>query len=103
MPLLGIAKPGATPRSPRPDRDVIFRLRAGVLCLLLSGRLLCLLGPVELGAVNPLPTEDNRQFLSYSHLCLRVLEPRDKGLIGTTLRYPYEVRDTMEYFDDVSA
>lgn len=30
-----------------------------------------------------------------------MLEPRDKGLIGTTLRYPYEVRDVKEYFDDV--
>ena len=30
-----------------------------------------------------------------------MLEPRNKGLIGTTLRYPYEVRDVKEYFDDV--
>ena len=30
-----------------------------------------------------------------------ILEPRDKGLIGTTLRYPYEVRDAKEYFDDI--
>ncbi len=30
-----------------------------------------------------------------------MLEPRDKGLIGTTLRYPYEVRDANEYFDDI--
>jgi DNA end-binding protein Ku len=29
------------------------------------------------------------------------LEPRDKGLIGTLLRYPYEVRDPAEYFDDI--
>ena len=29
------------------------------------------------------------------------LEPRDKGLMGTLLRYPYEVRDTAEYFDDI--
>jgi Ku protein len=26
------------------------------------------------------------------------LEPFDKGLLGTTLRYPYEVRDPAEYF-----
>ena len=25
----------------------------------------------------------------------------DKGLVGTTLRYPYEVRDTKDYFDDI--
>jgi DNA end-binding protein Ku len=25
----------------------------------------------------------------------------DKGLIGTLLRYPYEVRDPAEYFDDI--
>ena len=29
------------------------------------------------------------------------LEPRGKGLIGTLLRYPYEVRDEKEYFDDI--
>lgn len=29
------------------------------------------------------------------------LEPRDKGLMGITLRYPYEVRDAKEYFDDI--
>src|ERR1700690_1087317 len=30
-----------------------------------------------------------------------VLQPWDKGLMGTTLRYPYEVRDPKEYFDDI--
>ena len=30
-----------------------------------------------------------------------MLEPWDKGLIGTTLRYPYEVRDANEYFGDI--
>src|SRR5271170_4285551 len=30
-----------------------------------------------------------------------MLEPWDKGLMGTTLRYPYEIRDTKEYFDDI--
>ncbi len=30
-----------------------------------------------------------------------MLEPRDKGLIGTTLRYPYEIRDAKDYFDDI--
>jgi DNA end-binding protein Ku len=29
------------------------------------------------------------------------LEPEGKGLIGTTLRYPYEVRDSGAYFDDI--
>ncbi|HSQ02584.1 MAG TPA: Ku protein, partial [Burkholderiales bacterium] len=29
------------------------------------------------------------------------LEPRGKGLMGTLLRYPYEVRDEAEYFDDI--
>ncbi|UPK12174.1 Ku protein [Bradyrhizobium sp. 155] len=29
------------------------------------------------------------------------LEPLDKGLMGTLLRYPYEVRDPKEYFDEV--
>ena len=28
------------------------------------------------------------------------LEPYDKGLIGTTLRYPYEVRHATDYFDE---
>jgi DNA end-binding protein Ku len=31
------------------------------------------------------------------------LEPRGKGLMGTLLRYPYEVRDEKEYFDDIPA
>ena len=29
------------------------------------------------------------------------LEPMDKGLMGTLLRYPYEVRSADEYFDDI--
>ena len=29
------------------------------------------------------------------------LEPYDRGLIGTTLRYPYEVRDGRDYFADI--
>ncbi|MBB1090175.1 Ku protein [Rhodopseudomonas palustris] len=29
------------------------------------------------------------------------LEARDNGLIGMLLRYPYEVRDASEYFDDI--
>ena len=30
-----------------------------------------------------------------------MLEPWDEGLMGTTLRYPYEIRDAKEYFDDI--
>jgi DNA end-binding protein Ku len=29
------------------------------------------------------------------------LDPLDKGLMGTLLRYPYEVRSADEYFDDI--
>jgi DNA end-binding protein Ku len=29
------------------------------------------------------------------------LEPLDRGLMGTLLRYPYEVRSETEYFDDI--
>ena len=29
------------------------------------------------------------------------LEPLDKGLVGTLLRYPYEVRSEQEYFDEI--
>src|ERR1700733_5269480 len=29
------------------------------------------------------------------------LEPLDRGLMGTLLRYPYEVRSEKEYFDDI--
>src|ERR1700675_3725418 len=29
------------------------------------------------------------------------IEPLGKGLLGTTLRYPYELRDEDEYFDDI--
>jgi DNA end-binding protein Ku len=30
-----------------------------------------------------------------------MLQPWDRGLMGTTLRYPYEIRDAKEYFDDI--
>ena len=30
-----------------------------------------------------------------------MLQPSDKGLMATTLRYPYEIRDAKEYFDDI--
>ncbi len=29
------------------------------------------------------------------------LEPRDEGMMGITLRYPYEVRDQKAYFDEI--
>jgi non-homologous end joining protein Ku len=29
------------------------------------------------------------------------LEARDRGLIGMLLRYPYEVRDSADYFDEI--
>jgi DNA end-binding protein Ku len=29
------------------------------------------------------------------------LEPYEKGLLGTTLRYPYEVRNAADYFEDI--
>ena len=38
-------------------------------------------------------------FTSREHII--ALEARDKGLMGITLRYPYEVRDQNEYFDDI--
>src|SRR5204863_144586 len=28
-------------------------------------------------------------------------EPKGRGLLGTTLRYPYEVRDDKPYFEDI--
>src|SRR5438309_5327174 len=39
-------------------------------------------------------------FTSREHVI--ALEPRGKGLLGVTLRYPYEVRKEDEYFDDIS-
>jgi len=38
-------------------------------------------------------------FTSREHVI--ALEPRGKGLLGVTLRYPYEVRQEDEYFDDI--
>ncbi len=29
------------------------------------------------------------------------LEPKGRGLVGTTLRYPYEVREEKPYFEDI--
>jgi len=39
-------------------------------------------------------------FTSREHVIL--LEPRGKGLVGVTLRFPYEVRKEEDYFDDVT-
>ena len=30
-----------------------------------------------------------------------MLQPWEKGILGTTLRYPYEIRDTKDYFYDI--
>jgi len=30
-----------------------------------------------------------------------MLQPWDRGLLGTTLRYPYELRDSHDYFDEI--
>ena len=38
-------------------------------------------------------------FTSREHII--ALEAREKGLVGTTLRYPYEVRDLKDYFDEI--
>src|SRR6185437_9423152 len=31
------------------------------------------------------------------------IEPFGKGLLGTTLRYPYELQDADDYFDDIKS
>ncbi len=38
-------------------------------------------------------------FTSREHVI--ALEPRDNGMVGVTLRYPYEVRNPAEYFEDI--
>ena len=38
-------------------------------------------------------------FTSREHII--ALEARGKGLLGITLRYPYEVRKEADYFDDI--
>jgi len=38
-------------------------------------------------------------FTSREHII--ALEPRGKGMMGITLRYPYEVRNEKDYFDDI--
>jgi Ku protein len=38
-------------------------------------------------------------FTSREHVI--ALEARGKGMLGMTLRYPYEVRNESEYFDDI--
>jgi len=38
-------------------------------------------------------------FTSREHII--ALEARDKGLLGITLRYPYEVRNANDYFEDI--
>jgi Ku protein len=38
-------------------------------------------------------------FTSREHVI--ALEPRGKGMMGITIRYPYEVRDEKDYFSDI--
>jgi len=38
-------------------------------------------------------------FTSREHII--ALEPRGKGMMGITIRYPYEVRDEKDYFEDI--
>jgi DNA end-binding protein Ku len=38
-------------------------------------------------------------FSSREHII--AIEPRGKGMMGVTLRYPYEVREEKEYFEDI--
>src|SRR5262244_2621078 len=38
-------------------------------------------------------------FTSREHII--ALEARDKGMLGVTLRYPYEVREEKDYFDTI--
>jgi DNA end-binding protein Ku len=38
-------------------------------------------------------------FTSREHII--ALEPRGKGMMGVTLRYPYEDRKEQEYFEDI--
>jgi DNA end-binding protein Ku len=38
-------------------------------------------------------------FTSREHII--ALEARDNGMVGTTLRYPYEVQNAADYFDDI--
>jgi DNA end-binding protein Ku len=42
---------------------------------------------------------DEHGLTSREHII--ALEPLEKGLMGTLLRYPYEVRDEKEYFDEI--
>jgi DNA end-binding protein Ku len=45
--------------------------------------------------------EMNKVAIGRVVLTNRALEPLDKGLVGTLLRYPYEVRSEEEYFDEI--
>jgi DNA end-binding protein Ku len=43
----------------------------------------------------------DRSEIDPRYLIRIALEPLDKGLVGTLLRYPYEVRGEEEYFDEI--
>jgi hypothetical protein len=43
------------------------------------------------------PSRSKVVFTSREHII--ALEARDEGMVGTTLRYPYEVRQEKDYFD----
>ena len=42
-----------------------------------------------------------RRVVLYGRERMIMLEPRDKGILATSLRYDYEVRDDKAYFDDI--
>jgi hypothetical protein len=48
-----------------------------------------------------LPSIDGRSVIWRIQKDQLGLEPLENGLMGTLLRYPYEVRDEKEYFDDI--
>jgi DNA end-binding protein Ku len=66
----------------------LLQNRASVLPRLTEAQAIRKEGMVALGKV---------VFTSREHII--ALEARDKGMMGITLRYPYEVRDQNEYFD----
>jgi hypothetical protein len=52
-------------------------------------------------ATMPLPRMASRMTAKVSCPTGLALEAYDKGLLGTTLRYPYEVRSAEDYFCDL--
>ena len=85
--------------SPRPAGSMLIVDEAGQMQGSVSGG--CIEGAVIREAMRQKTMAALGRLVLSKHERVIALEPYGKGLLGTTLRYPYEVRDAKDYFGDL--